>query len=618
MALSDPASTFSQNVEHYRTLAEKVSQRFNQFSTVRILTFLATLIGLVYLANARSDGGFWLLLVAFAVSFPLLIRYHNRLRARKDHLLALTTLNEHELKRLAFELADFDSGDNFQHPTHPYSGDLDVFGEHSLFQLINRSSTQQGKAKLAQWLLHPAAKEEVEERQTAVQELTGLTEWRQTFQAYGPCARRSDARRSDARRSDTQQPEQTESLTTLLNWMQEPPALLRRLLYTVLCYGLALLALTAIALYFTVSLPGYVVILSLAINGVVLWTTAEAASATHRKTTQSVAVLRAYQQMLTSIEQQAFISNRLQHLKANLRHDGVAASQEVSQLRYILDNFDARGNMFYHILNVVLMLDVFWLLRADRWKMQLRGDVARWFESISEMEALGGMASFAFAHPNFTFPTISHRRFQLQAQKMGHCLIPPQQRVANDFTMEDRGTITIITGSNMSGKSTFLRTVGVNVVLALAGAPVCAQAFEVSVMQVFTSMRTQDSLEENVSSFYAELRRLRQLLDMLKAPERPVLFMLDEILKGTNSQDRHHGAASLIKQLSQLEATGFVSTHDLELGALEATLPRVKNYSFTSTIEQDEIYFDYTLHEGVCKSFNASKLMAKMGIAVEE
>ena len=603
MNQSDPAALFTQNVERYRALAAKVSRQFNQLSTVRIVAFLLALVGLVYLANARNDSGFLLLLVISVVGFPLLIRYHNRLRARKDHLLTLKTINEDELKRLNFELAGFDPGNSFQQPTHPYSGDLDVFGEHSLFQLINRSTTQPGKATLAQWLLHPAEKSEVEERQRAVRELTDLTDWRQSFQAYGP---------------GSGQTEPEESLATLLAWMQEPPALPRRTLYTALYYGLALLAIAAIVLYFAVGLSGYVVILVLAANGVVLWTTAEVASDTHRKTTQSVAALRSYQQMLTSVEQQPFTSGRLQYLRAQLSHNRVTASREISQLRYILDNFDARGNMFYHILNLVFMLDVFWLLRADRWKRQLRGDVAQWFESISEIEALSSIASFAFAHPDFTFPTITDQRFRLHARGLGHCLIPPSQRVANDFTMEDRGTITIITGSNMSGKSTFLRTVGVNVVLALAGAPVCANAFDVSVMQVFTSMRTQDSLEENVSSFYAELRRLRQLLDMLQAPERPVLFMLDEILKGTNSQDRHHGAASLIKQLSQLEATGFVSTHDLELGALEETLPRVKNYSFTSTIEQDEICFDYTLHEGVCKSFNASKLMAKMGIAVEE
>ena len=470
-----------------------------------------------------------------------------------------------------------------------------------MFQLINRSATQSGKTTLAQWLSNPSAKPELLERQAAVQELTHLTDWRQTFQAHG-----------------LQHAASEENLSTLLSWMNEPPALPRRGLYTALCYGLALLTTATIVLYFTTGLLGYGALLLLVVNGFILWTTAEVALATHRKTTQSVAALRAYQQMFVSVEKQSFASESLRHAQAQLHHQGVPASRQISQLRYILDNFDARANLFYHIFNLVLLLDVFWLLRADRWKQRVQGDVAQWFEAISRVEALSGLASFAFANPTFVFPTIAEQPFLLRAIGMGHCLIPPTQRVSNDFTTQDRGTITIITGSNMSGKSTFLRTVGVNVVLALAGAPVCAEEFEVSVLQVFTSMRTQDSLEENVSSFYAELRRLRQLLDLLQAPELPVLFMLDEILKGTNSHDRHHGAASLIKQLSKLEATGFVSTHDLELGRLEDTLPRVKNYSFTSTIKQDEIHFDYRLREGVCQSFNASKLMAQMGIVLEE
>ena len=600
MSSSEVAALFAQKVEQYQASVRKASQQFNQLSTVRVLAFVSALIGLVYLANARSNGEFLILLLLSIIGFPFLIRSHNRLGARRGHLLTLQKINEDELKRFRFDLSGFDSGDSFQQAAHPYSGDLDVFGEHSLFQLVNRSATQQGKATLAHWLLRPAQKPEIEERQHAVQELAALTDWRQTFQAHG-----------------RQHPDQEESMATLLTWMQAPPALPRRALYTVLCYGLAIMAIAVVAMYFTTELPYYIPVMVLAINGVVLWTTAEIALDTHRKTTQSVAALQAYQNMLASLEHQSFSSPLLQQLQQRLSSHGVAASRQISQLRYILDNFDARANMFYHILNVVLMLDVFWLLQADRWKSRLQGNVAGWFESVSQAEALASVASFAFAHPSFSFPTVADQKFRLHVQEMGHCLIPPQQRVVNDFTMEDRGTITIITGSNMSGKSTFLRTVGVNMVLALAGAPVCAQAFEVSVMQVFTSMRTQDSLEENVSSFYAELRRLRQLLDMLNTPERPVLFMLDEILKGTNSQDRHHGAASLIKQLSKLIATGFVSTHDLELGKLEETLPNVKNYSFTSTIEQDEIYFDYKLREGVCKSFNASKLMAKMGIAIE-
>ena len=600
MTHSDVATVFTQKAAQYQTQAQRVVRRFNQLSIVRTLAFLLALVGLVYFANARADHSFLVLLLVSVVGFPLLIRYHNRLRAQKDHLLTLRIINEDESQRLNLQLSKFDTGEAFRQRNHPYSGDLDVFGEHSLFQLINRSATQQGKATLAHWLLHPATQPVIRERQAAVRELTKLTDWRQTFQAYG-----------------LQRPEEEASLTTLLAWIQSSPALPRRALYTGLCFGLALLATVAIVVYFTVGISGYVPILLLAVNGMVLWTTAGVARDTHHKTTQSVAALGAYRQMLMGVEQQPFASARLQQLRATLSYSGVAASREISQLRYILDNFDARGNMFYHLFNIIFLLDVFWLLRADRWKARLQGDVAQWFESVSEIEGLGSLASFAFAHPSFVFPTITDQEFRLHAQGMGHCLIPLQQRVTNNFTTEDRGTITIITGSNMSGKSTFLRTVGVNVVLALAGAPVCADTFEVSVMQLFTSMRTQDSLEENVSSFYAELRRLRQLLDMLQAPEQPVLFMLDEILKGTNSQDRHHGAASLIKQLSKLEATGFVSTHDLELGELEKTLFGVKNYSFTSTIEQDEIYFDYKLHKGVCQSFNASKLMAKMGIAIE-
>ncbi|MGB3852206.1 MAG: DNA mismatch repair protein MutS [Tunicatimonas sp.] len=601
MSPSQPSAVFTQKAAHYQRQASRAAQRFNYLSVVRTLVFVFALVGLVYLANARNDDGFLILFLVFAVGFPALIRYHNRLRQRRDQQLTLKLVNEHELQRLALRFDGFDAGKAFQTSQHSYSGDLDIFGDHSLFQLINRSATQAGKAMLARWLLAPSPKATLLERQEAVQEMEQRTDWRQTFQAYGLQYVASD-----------------ENLATLLTWMNEPPALKRPKLYQGLCYGLALLATLAIILYFTTALPGYVVIGLLAINGIILWTTAEVALVTHRKTAQSVAVLRAYQHMFVSVEGQSFTSPLLQRIREELYHQGVPASRQISRLRYILENFDARANLFYHIFNVVLLLDVSWLLQADRWKQRVQGDVAQWFAGMSQVEALSSIASFAFAHPTFAFPTISDQRFRLSAQGLGHCLIPSAQRVANDFVMQDRGTITIITGSNMSGKSTFLRTVGVNVVLALAGAPVCAERFEVSVLQVFTSMRTQDSLEENVSSFYAELRRLRQLLDLLQAPEVPVLFMLDEILKGTNSQDRHHGAASLIKQLSQLEATGFVSTHDLELGKLEESLLKVKNYSFTSTIEQDEIHFDYQLREGVCQSFNASKLMAKMGIALEE
>jgi hypothetical protein len=446
---------------------------------------------------------------------------------------------------------------------------------------------------------HPANREEVLTRQAAVQELKPQLDWRQDFQAHGRVAKANE-----------------EDTDTLLRWTEEAPAIEKRLPYKIALFTLPLITLAGIFFYFFGDASAYWPVGAIAVNMLILWSTAEKASLTHKKTSQGLSALQAYKAMISSVEQKDFQHQRLQQLKSYFSHEGNQASNEISKLEHILDNFNARGNLFYHIFNVVLLLDVYWLLRADRWKTNLQGDISRWFESISEMEVLNSMAGFAYSLPEYVFPHIADESYIFEAENLGHCLIKGDERVSNDFHMQGKGKVCIITGSNMSGKSTFLRTVGINIVLALMGAPVCAKRMTTSVTQLFTSMRTQDSLEESVSSFYAELKRLKQLLQMLEAQQIPVMFMLDEILKGTNSQDRHNGAAALIRQLSQLPALGFVSTHDLELGRMEKELDKVINYSFTSSIEQDEIYFDYKIHEGICKSFNASKLMAKMGIAI--
>src|SRR5690606_31371401 len=207
--------------------------------------------------------------------------------------------------------------------------------------------------------------------------------------------------------------------------------------------------------------------------------------------------------------------------------------------------------------------------------------------------------------------------YNFNGKNLGHPLLKEQHRIDNDFSFNGKGSIIILTGSNMSGKSTFLRTLGTNAVLALMGGVVCAEDLKIGLVRVFTSMRTVDSLEESVSSFYAELQRLKQLLESGDENQR-TFFMLDEILKGTNSYDRHKGAASLVKQLHKLNVLGIVSTHDIELGNMSEKLPSINNYSFTSVVEKDEIIFDYKLHPGICQSFNASKLMERMGIEIED
>ncbi|GAB3827549.1 hypothetical protein GCM10028895_39940 [Pontibacter rugosus] len=269
-------------------------------------------------------------------------------------------------------------------------------------------------------------------------------------------------------------------------------------------------------------------------------------------------------------------------------------------------------------LNTILMWDFVWMYRLERWKAQHLEKLEHTLEVLAELEALASMAAFQHAHPHYAVPQLSEQPFLYKASALAHPLIFSVSPVANDFYMQGTGHAIVITGSNMSGKTTFLRTVGINMVLSLMGAPACATSMELAPAQVYTAMRTSDNLAENTSSFYAELKRLRVLLEMTEVGQ-PVFYLLDEILKGTNSRDRHLGAMSLIRQLHKRNAAGLISTHDLELGAMEQELNgSVENYSFNSDIIGDEIRFDYKLTPGICRSFNASKLMQLMGIAIEE
>ncbi len=598
---------FQERVVQCKTEATQYSRKNDQIAIVRVLFFLVSIIGLIYFANERNVVAVAVIIVIFLIGFSIIVKYHNSIKIKKTHLDNLIQINEEEIQRLSGDLNEFDAGTKYLETTHPYAADLDVCGKHSLFQLINRSNTEKGKEKLADWLKNAAKKQTIEARQEAVIELKEKLDWRQDFQAYG----------KEKPASQKAMREEVDEIKVLLNWIQEPDALKNHGRYKLALLILPILTLIAIALYFITNISGYYSIGLIAINSFILWTTKDTATTTHKKTSKSISILKAYRMMILKIEQSTFKAELLKRLQVNFKHKNYTASEEINSLQNILDNLDNRANVFYHLANVIMLLDIYWLLKADRWKAKNREDVSVWFADISEFEALNGLAGFSFAHSEFVFPIIDDKPFTYQATALGHCLIKLKNRVVNDYELAGKGAIAIITGSNMSGKSTFLRTVGINAVLALAGAPVCAQEMKISKMQVFTSMRTQDSLEESVSSFYAELRRLKQLLETV-AEGQPVLFMLDEILKGTNSHDRHNGAASLIRQLSKLNATGLVSTHDLELGELESQLPNVKNYSFNSQIEGDEISFDYKLHEGVCKSFNASKLMEKMGIAMNE
>ena len=572
---------------------------YNRIAIVRIVLFIVFLVVAVLFANAGIGYGLGASVLIFPVLFGALINYHNRVKFERDQFKFLVEINNAEVSRLKGHLSGFDGGEEHVDLTHPYTGDLDIFGPNSLFKLLNRSSTPSGKLILAEWLKTSANHQTILKRQAAVKELVPLMEWRQEFQALG-----------------LHDKDQKRDIDKLEKWIAAPSVLKGDKWYAAASYLMPLAVILFITLNITIGLSIYYVLAFLVLNGLLLKKVLPHIQQITDDTSSNVGLLKSYSRLIKKIEEARFHDIYLKDLQSSFYHENFKASVSILKLQKVLDFLNSRANMFYVLFDLIFLIDIHLVRATERWKKKNEHDVSIWFDHIGTFEALNSLAGFGYANKGYVFPEILPGTYQVSVKNMGHPLIHSSERVTNDFEISGRGSIAVITGSNMSGKSTFQRTLGVNVVLALSGAPVCVKEMSLSRMQVFTSMRTQDNLEEHVSSFYAELKRIKQLLQLLKDQGIPVLFMLDEILKGTNSKDRHLGSASLIKQLSGTESFGLISTHDLELGQLENRLTSVKNYSFNSEVKDDEILFDYKLSKGVCHSFNASKLMQKMGINI--
>lgn len=589
---------FQERFDNFQSRNLKLKKLSTQYAWGRVLFFFACIAGVVIMADNKISAGIGFFIVLFLIGFLVLLKKHQKVKLEQRFNEEMARINQEELQRLDGDYNGFDQGAEFIVPTHNYHIDLDIFGKYSLYQLINRTSTTFGKSLLAKWLSKPAPKSAILQRHEAVKELGPKLDWRQKIQAHGRGG----------------QDEKTET-KYLLEWIKEEDNLKGKPIYTALLAIMPLATLTAVILATMGIIVSGIPLLLVVINMIILGTVFSRAKDIFEKTISSNAALKSYEAQISMIEEEHFDSPYLNSLKKKFVHDQMRASKVIKQLQHILDNLHNRANMMYHIFNLLFIIDVYWILQAEKWKENTKADIEPWFEAIGEIECLASLGAFHFAKPDYAFPEISEVPFTIDGQGVGHPMIKEASRINNTFDFSGKGGICLITGSNMSGKSTFLRTVGVNAVLGLMGAPVCAEGFTVSNLKVFTSMRTQDDLEESVSSFYAELKRLKQMIESIDG-SIPVLFMVDEVLKGTNSEDRHKGAIALIRQLNKAEAFGFVSTHDIGLGNITNELKGVKNYSFNSVIEGDEIIFDYTLTEGICKSFNATKLMQKMGIQI--
>ena len=567
-------TTYQQIIQKTELELQNARKRIYYISLLRLILFVGAVTNAIIF---WSDG--WLCLSAFAalpfILFIWLVKRHNFWFYRKDFLKKKIEINEQELRAMQYDFSDFDDGKEFINPSHLYTLDLDVFGEHSLFQYINRTATPIGKQHLANWFnAHLENKEAIDHRQEAIRELSTDLEYRQQIRLLGLLLRILPI------------------AVTVINF---------------LCIGLAILGIIS------ANIAGGVFV------SFVLFSTIFSKGITKLQTTygEKLQILSTYADQILLTEQKEMHSHILQELKADLTSQNQTASQAVRQLSKLMNALDQRSNLLMStILNGLIFWELRQVMRIEKWKEIHASDLPRWIETIGEIDAYCSLATFAYNHPDYIYPTIAAQSFHLQAEALGHPLMDRNQCVRNGIDIEKRPFFIIITGANMAGKSTYLRTVGVNYLLACIGAPVWAKQMKIYPARLVTSLRTSDSLANNESYFFAELKRLKLIIDKLEAGEE-LFIILDEILKGTNSMDKQKGSFALIKQFMHMNANGIIATHDLLLGTLIESFPQnIRNYCFEADITNNELTFSYQMRNGVAQNMNACFLMKKMGIAV--
>ena len=512
----------------------------------------------------------------------------------------LIRINEEEQMALKGDYSAFEGGVRYQNPGHPYAADLDIFGAHSLFSLVNRTTTAPSERMLADWLLHPATAAEIRQRQQSVRALAPALEWRQKIQAAG---RKKNIGREDFDRI-TQWAATDMGVVSLKKWQYiTTGAMVMTAVFTVLA------ALDLISWQW--------LWLSFALHMLIVWRSGKWIKPHYEALEKTLPSLESLAERLEWMVSRSFDDPGIQHLQSALTAQNLPAHVAVGRLKKILERLELRLNPLVHFpLNLLCFWDFQQFKSLRNWHEALHDRIDRWIKVFAEVEALSSLANLAYNEPSWCFPVLSDAYFTLHAREMGHPLIPGDKRVCNDLDCTGAGKMLLVTGSNMAGKSTFLRTVGVNIVLAMAGGPVCAGRMEVSPVGIISSMRIADNLEENISTFYAELKKLEYIISEARS-QQPRLLLMDEILRGTNSIDRHAGSRALIAQLLQTQAVGILATHDLALTDMEEKYPgAVVNFHFDVQVQGEDLFFDYRLKEGICTSMNASVLMRKIGIAL--
>jgi DNA mismatch repair ATPase MutS len=581
--------------------ADKYKKLSNTYSLLRLGIF-ALMILSVYFAIIYDD--FTILAIAFLIligGFMWLVSRQGRFDRQKDHFKNLVKVNRNELESISNHGNMYADGIRYADEKHYYSADLDIFGPASLFQLINRAATSSGNKKLAAWLSAPATKDIIELKQEAVKELSQKTNWRLEQQARLLFANTEDINQ----------------LQRLFSYLYISLDLPGEKWLAPYCRIAPYLLIGAIAAaFFLPAIQLLAIIIGLVNLGIVF------SKAFYIKKADLIAgkigdTLSSYAIVFEKIEQEEFQSAYSNKLLLKLKSGNT--SRKIKELGDLINKLNYHLNMIVgFILNLFLLWDIRQIIAIENWKRVNQENLAEAFDVIAEFEALSSLSSLAANYPDWCFPIILDKPgYTLVAEDLAHPLIESNKKIANDYELTDTFKIDIITGSNMAGKSTFLRTAGINTVLALCGAPVCANVMHVSVMTIISYMRIKDSLNESTSTFKAELDRLQMLLSAVEGDQK-VFFLIDEMLRGTNSVDKYLGSKAVIERLISKKAVGMVATHDLQIAELEKIYPDyIRNFYFDIQVINSEMLFDYKIKHGECKTFNASLLLKQIGIDVE-
>ena len=591
---AEPAAEYARRREERLAAAAEQARRFRKLGLLRLAS-LAALIALGWFA-LKGLPLWWLLPPAAA--FVLLADAQARITRARRRCERAAAFYEQGLARLDDRWAGGgETGARFLDAAHPYAEDLDLFGRGSLFELLSTARTRAGEETLARWLLGPAAPDEVRARQAAVAELRPRLDLREDLALLCEGVRSAG---DDSR--------------ALAAWAAAPPWRVSRPV-RLSALALALLSVLTLALWIA-GFGATPFLVAFALGRALAFRMKAQVERVVSGVDEAGRDLSLLSGVLGRLEREQFSSPLLVELRAALDVEGSAPSRQIAKLNRLIDLLDARRNMIFAPLAGLLLWPLQLAIAIEGWRQSSGPAVARWLEAVGQFEALGSLAGYAYERPRDPFPELAEGAGRFEGEGLGHPLIPAGRNVRTDLRLSGELRVLVVSGSNMSGKSTLLRTVGVNAVLALAGAPVRARRLRLSPLAVGASIRVQDSLQAGASRFYAEITRLRQIVELTQGP-RPVLFLLDEILHGTNSHDRRVGAEGVVRGLVARGAVGLVTTHDLALALIADELaPRAANVHFEDHLEAGKMTFDYRLRPGVVRRSNALELMRSVGLEV--